>query len=92
MIAALVLLAGCTGGNPMNMTRQMNNEDGRLGTDPGYVTSAAQCRAKIHRQVDGIGGPSDPDYNGLFNDCMAKAGWVMKAPKPSTIQLQQFNG
>lgn len=81
MITTLALLAGCgVSGSPLNNARPMTKTDNTPADTRDLDFDQFWCRSNVLRQVDGIGGPSDPDYDGLFNACMAKRGYVPRIP------------
>lgn len=81
MTTVLIILAGCSvSGSPLNNARPMTKVDNTPADTRDLDFAQSWCRSTVLRQVDGIGGPSDPDYDGLFNACMAERGYLPRQP------------
>lgn len=81
-MTALLLLTACASGSPLNQTRDTFDTMGRHD-ERDQALSAARCHDSVERATGGFDSPADPDYTGLFDQCMAKRGWADHADKPA---------
>jgi hypothetical protein len=81
-MTALLLLTACASGSPLNQTRDTFDTMGRHN-ERDQALSASRCHDSVERSTGGFDSPADPDYLGLYDQCMAKSGWAEHADKPT---------